>query len=160
MDLTRRQKYDKSEKYAGKKYSIRYDLSSLDLMCCYVISVNSNIKRSNLLNMKNLFDMIDMDIYINDSKKIERINFIKKGLEGRLVEGISNPELLIKYINGGIIENDVIKPDESILLGNNEIDLINKTISEALNYVEEAGQYPRTDLTHQIQIPTQNISSL
>ena len=135
MNLARRQKYDKSEKYSGKKYTIKYDLSSLDLMCCYVISVNSNIKRSNLLNMKNLFDMIDMSIYINDNKKIERINFIKKGLEGRLDQGISNPELLIKYINGGIIENDVATPDDSILLGNNEVEWINKTISEALNYI-------------------------
>ena len=137
MNLERRQKYSgqgRTISHTTKKFSITFDLAALNLFACYVISENSNIKRSHLINMRNLFDVMDLSLYKNDTERMERINFIKKGLEGRLVEGIDNPVVLIKYINGGIMENDVIDLDNFEPMNNNEIEWINQTVSSSLKY--------------------------
>lgn len=135
---------ERRKRYSGLGYNItsnqntldlNFDLKSLDLMCCYVISENRNIRRSHLINMRNLFAMINMDIYRNDQEKLKRINFINKGLEGKLSEGLRDPYVVIKYINGGIFENDIIDPNNLIYeLSNEELEWINKTVSESLKY--------------------------
>ncbi len=73
-------------------------------MCSYILSENKNIRRSHLLNMRNLFELLDINIYINDIEKMKRIDFIKRGLEGKIVHNLKDPIIIIKYINGGIIE--------------------------------------------------------
>ena len=137
MNLERRQKYSgqgRTISHTNKKFSIKYDLSALNLMCSFVISENANIKRSHLINMRNLFEIIDLSLYANDNQRMERINFIKKALEGRLLEGINNTALLIKYINGGIMENDIIDLENFTPMNNDEINWINQTISGSLKY--------------------------
>ena len=137
MNLERRQKYSgqgRTISHTNKKFSIKYDLSALNLMCSFVISENANIKRYHLINMRNLFEIIDLSLYANDNQRMERINFIKKALEGRLLEGINNTALLIKYINGGIMENDIIDLENFTPMNNDEINWINQTISGSLKY--------------------------
>ena len=115
-----------------KKLPINFDLSSLTLMCNYVISENRNIRRLQYVNLRNLIDMLDMEKYVNDPERYKRIIFIKKGLEARLERGISDPILLYKYINGGIIDDDIIDISSFSSLSNNEIDWINETVSSTI----------------------------
>ena len=102
-------------------------------MCSYVLSENKNIRKSHLINLRNLFEIINIDLYkmilIN-----ERVNFIKKGLEARLLKNINNPALIIKYINGGIIDDNVIDVYGITYLSNQELEWINQTVSESLAY--------------------------
>lgn len=116
----------------NKKLPINFDLSSLTLMCNYVISENRNIRRLQYVNLRNLIDMLDMEKYINDPERYKRIIFIQKGLEARLERGISDPILLYKYINGGIIDDDIIDISSFSSLSNNEIDWINETVSSTI----------------------------
>lgn len=116
----------------NKKLPINFDLSSLTLMCNYVISENRNIRRLQYVNLRNLIDMLDMEKYINDHERYKRIIFIQKGLEARLERGISDPILLYKYINGGIIDDDIIDISSFSSLSNNEIDWINETVSSTI----------------------------
>ena len=116
----------------NKKLPINFDLSSLTLMCNYVISENRNIRRLQYVNLRNLIDMLDMEKYINDPERYKRIIFIRKGLEARLERGISDPILLYKYINGGIIDDDIIDISSFSSLSNNEIDWINETVSSTI----------------------------
>ena len=123
-----------------KKLPINFDLSSLDLMCTYVLSSNRNIKRGHYVNLRNVMEMLDMSKYANDPDKLNRITFIKRGIEGKIVKGLSNPLAIIKYINGGIIDDDIIDLDKFQDLSNNEIEWINETISNTLssNFIYES----------------------
>lgn len=114
------------------KLPINFDLASLTLMCNYVVSENRNVKRIQYVNLRNLVEMLDMDKYMNDPERFTRIKFIKRGLEARLVKGLSDPLLIIKYINGGILEADLLDLNEFRTLSNTEIDWINETVSLSL----------------------------
>lgn len=122
--------YVKNDKI--KKLPINFDLASLSLMCNYVVSENRNIRKTQYINLRNLIDMLDMEKYINDQERYRRILFIKKGLEARLLRGLNDPVLIMKYCNGGIMDNDIIDPSEFRNLSNNEIDWVNETISQTL----------------------------
>lgn len=115
-----------------RKLPINFDLSALTLMCNYVVSENRNVRRLQYVNLRNLIDMLDMEKYVNDQERYKRIIFIQRGLEARLDRGISDPILLYKYINGGIIDDDIIDMSEFVSLSNNEIDWINETVSSTI----------------------------
>ena len=81
MNIERRQKYSnqgRTSVFTKKRLPINFDLSSLNLMCNYVITENRNIRRSQYINLRNLIDLLDMDKYINDQEKYKRVVFIKK----------------------------------------------------------------------------------
>ena len=137
MDITRREKYKNSGRttsFAKKTIDINFDLVSLDIMCSYVLSENRNIRRGQLINMRNLFDIIDMQLYINDVEKIKRIKFIKKALEGRILHNLKEPSLIFKYTNGGIIDDDMSQLKDFATMSGEELNWINNTVSSALKY--------------------------
>lgn len=122
--------YVRNEKL--KKLPINFDLASLSLMCNYIVSNNRNIRKMQFINLRNLISMLDMEKYINDQERYKRILFIKKGIEARLVRDLTDPIMIMKYCNGGIIDNDIIDPNEFRSLSNSEIDWVNETISQTL----------------------------
>lgn len=122
--------YVKNEKL--KKLPINFDLASLSLMCNYIVSDNRNIRKMQFINLRNLISMLDMEKYINDQERYKRVLFIKKGIEARLVRDLTDPIMIMKYCNGGIIDNDIIDPNEFRSLSNSEIDWVNETISQTL----------------------------
>lgn len=140
MNTERRTKYLNQGRTINKgnvHVNINFDVNTLVLMCSYVLADNRNIRRSQLLNMRNLFEMIDLNIYKSDPIRMKYIEFIKKGLKAKLEENLRNPSLIIKYINGGIVEDneeDIISIEEFSTLTTAELDYISKTISESLKY--------------------------
>lgn len=135
---TRKRKYGQGKTYVKykKKLPIVLDLSSLNLMCQYVLSENRNIKRSAYINLRNLIELLDMEKYISDQDKYRRIIFIKKAIEAKLEKGLQNPEAIVKYVNGGFIDKDIIEiVDINNFTGmsNSEIDWINETVSNTLS---------------------------
>lgn len=137
MNIERRTKYSgrgRSISKTDKKVDINFDLNALNLMCSYILSENRNIRRSHLINMRNLFDILDVSLYQNDIEKMKRFNFIKKGLEARILHNLKDPYIVVKYINGGIIDDDVIDLKNFTSMSNDELIWINQTISEALKY--------------------------
>ena len=116
-----------------RRLPISFDVASLDLMCQYVISSNRNIKRGSFINLRNLIELLDMEKYISDQSKYRRVLFIKKGLEGRLEKGLNNPIAIIKYANGGFLDDNIIDIDSYVELSNKEIDWINETVSNTLS---------------------------
>jgi len=134
MNLERRQKYAGSRTVTNSdtQIDINFSIDTLSVFCSYVLSENKNIRKSHLINLRNLFDIINVDLYKNDIEKMKRLNFIKKGLEGKLLKNLNNPALIVKYINGGIIDDDVIDVYGFAYISNQELDWINQTVSEAL----------------------------
>ena len=137
MNIERRMKYKGQGKTVNKtnsKIDIVFDLNTLNLMCSYIISDNKNIKRGALVNLRNLMSMLDLSAYQNDTEKIKMINFINKGLEARLIKNLNNSMVIMKYINGGIIDGDYIDRNSLKILSNEELQWINETVSNSLKY--------------------------
>lgn len=94
-------KYEKTEKSSRykKERELNQKLSYviLDMICSYLVSSNRNIKMKGYKNIKELFDIIDINDYRNDSD-IERIDFIKFALDARIVYGIVDNKKVWDYI--------------------------------------------------------------
>ena len=140
MNIERRTKYMGHQKHINKgnvKANINFDVNTLTLMCNYIITDNRNIRRGHLINMRNLFEIMDMSKYQSDPTRLKCIKFIKKGLEAKLELGLKNPHLVLKHINGGIVEDNqeaIAHLDDFAMMNTRELDYISKTISEALKY--------------------------
>lgn len=139
MNYERRQKYSnnngaKNNVKNNVKLAIGFDLVALDLMCSYIVTENRNVRRSHLINMRNLIDILDLALYENDIEKMKRINFIKRGLDARLIEGLKQISMIMKHINGGIMDNSIINADTFKPMNNEELEWIGKTVSETLKY--------------------------
>ena len=127
----------------NKKIPLNFDLASLDLLCNFVISENRNIRRLQYINLRNLIYMLDMEKYVSDQERYKRILFIKKGLEARLDRNLQDQIMILKYINGGILDDDIIDVSTFKDMSNAEIDWINETVSNAIKY---AFIYERQDM--------------
>ena len=129
----RRQKYINNSAVKNKnlKIDVKFDITELDLMCSYILSDNRLINRGNIINMRNLLDIIDMNNYVNDQERLSRFDFIRKGIEARLVYNLTNSNMILNHICGGFgcKSNNSFKQ-----LDNSEIEWINSTISETLKY--------------------------
>ena len=82
--------------------------------------------------MNNFISNLDMSTYENDTEKLDMINFIKKGIEARLVHNLTKKDLIIMHITGGILTSEIKNNIEEI--NNDEILWVNKIIADALNY--------------------------
>lgn len=139
MDIVnRKMKYMKNVQQE-ELYDINFDLSTLENMSAFVISDNKNIRKSNLINMKNLFESINTKIYDVDPIRKKYVNFIKKGLHAKLIENLNDPSIIEKYVNGGIINDnkdsdDMVKISELKVLNNAEINYVNEQVSGALKH--------------------------
>ena len=160
---SRRKKYGQGRTYTrAKKLSIVFDLASLNLMCQYVLSENRNIKRGAYINLRNLIDILDIEKYISDQDKYRRIIFIKKAIEAKLDKGLSNPEAIVKYVNGGFLDDDIIDINTFVGMSNQEIDWVNETVSNTLSLTFLYEEAPRGIdlLTQFMSADSSNISKL
>lgn len=136
--------FERRKKYSGHKHSvlknnvnkikINFDLDTFNTLCAYVISENRNIRRGALINLRNLFEVMDFNLYNNDPEKMKRITFIRKGLEARISKRLNSTILIINYINGGIIGDNLLDIRNLTLLSNDELEWINETVDGALKY--------------------------
>lgn len=85
-----------------------FDIVTLDMYCRYIISSNQNIRISGLNLVKELFSRVNPKDYGNDIERINRIEFIKRGLEARLEKQLTDKNLIIQYINGGPIDKPLL----------------------------------------------------
>lgn len=104
MDIKRRASTRISSKNKDDKIKPLFDIVTLDYYCRYIISSNQNIRVSGLNLVKELFEKVDPSFYGNDLERTTRIEFIKRGLEARLVKKLTDRDLIIKYINGGVLD--------------------------------------------------------
>ena len=107
MNINRRIN-SKSMKQVSESIKPLLDIQTLDLYCRYVISSNKNIRINSLSLIRDLFNRIDISTYGNDIERIKRIEFVKRGLEARLVKKLTEKDLIIKYINGGIADEPLL----------------------------------------------------
>jgi len=127
----RRQRYQPNSpiKNQNFKIDVNFDITELDLMCSYILSENRNIRRGNVINLRNLFLTIDMNVYNNDQERLARIDFINKGIEARLKYNLTNRKMILRQITGGLGINVL---DDFSELDNNEVNWVNQSVSQIL----------------------------
>lgn len=138
MVIDRRKRKDYMGKVNGthsiskmdNKISYNFDIDTLSLFFSYVLSENKNIKRGHLVNLRNLFAVMDMEVYAADPERKKIIEMINRGLEARLARNLANRKMVLMYIKGGALEENEI--DNYFELSNSELEYINETISGAL----------------------------
>lgn len=133
MDYERHYKYIKQnneQEYSNKSL----DNHTLDIICKFVLSDNSMIKRCHLVNLNNLINIINPKTYNNDPEKDKRVSFIKKGLEGRLNFNLSDPYKILMYIYGTLTDNGIVNIDEFKGLSNDDVKWLNSMVSDTLKY--------------------------
>ena len=99
-----------------------FDIKTLEFYCRYVISMNQNIRISNLNLIRDLFDRVDENQYGNDIDRITRIRFIKRGLDARISKKLTNKDMIIQYINGGIGDKPLLDASTLEEISDEEID--------------------------------------
>ena len=109
---------------------VSLDNHSLDILCNMVLSRNKNVRRTQLMNIVKLLDLIDPAKYNNDPEKVEKYKFIRKGIEARLGLNIDDPYLVMQHINGGVISNDIVDIDHYNEIQTSEVDFMNNMVSE------------------------------
>lgn len=137
MNLERRMKYSgqgSSVVKANKQLNINLDIHTLEIMCKCLVTDSNHIRRGQLINLRNLIYLVNPDNYINDPEKNKRIDFIKKGLEGRLNYNLTDPFMILSHINGGILDTDIVNLDSFTGLTSAEINWMNNMVSEALKF--------------------------
>lgn len=140
MIITRRSKYSGHGRTAvtnnklKNSLNINLDISFLRSILNLVTSQNSNIRRMQLINIRNLFQILDRSQYLSDIEKTRIINYIEKGIDCRLNMNLTNKAMIIQYINNGLLPEDQLDPNTITELSNSEITFIDSYISEALKY--------------------------
>lgn len=123
--------------YSG--LTLDLDINALNILCSFVISENA--KKPNLANLRELIEKTDIEKTAGqDPNKLNKLKFIKKGLEARLIKKYDYKAIVLSYINGGI-GNDTILPESNLRdLNDNEINWITSFVSEKLkNFALEKG---------------------
>ena len=101
MEENRRERYSTRNNVVKNKnlcIDVNFDITALDLMCSFITSSNKNIRRSNILNLRNLFEIMNMNNYTNDIERLNRIDFIKKGISARLDNNLSDRDSYLWWI--------------------------------------------------------------
>ena len=112
---------------------LHLDNKILDLMCKMITTDSQYIKRGSLINLQKFIDSVDPKEY-EDAEKKKLVSFIRKGLEARLMFNINNPELIIRHINGGILDDGIVDINSFIGLDAARINWLNEMISTVLKY--------------------------
>ena len=144
-----------------------FDIKTLDFYCRYIVSANQNIRVSGLNLVKELFNRVDPASYGNDIERVKRIEFIKRGLDARLVKKLNNRDMIIQYINGGIMDEPLLDTNSMEEISDEVLAYLNEQAGElAKSYfvdgtyekifqlatdLKNANYTRRSDVVHQIQ---------
>lgn len=130
MNIQRQIKNNKTMKPDNEVIKPLLDITTLDFYCRYIISSNKNIRISWLNIIKELFDRIDISSYGNDIDRINRIKFVKRGLEARLSKKLTDKALIIKYINGGLLNDTLLDTDSMEEISDETLLYLNEQANE------------------------------
>ena len=119
---------------SGKLLDLNLDVRTLDIMCKCLVTNNQAIRRGQLINLRNLIYMLNPEHFVNDYEKTKRIRFIKRAIDARLNENLSDPYMILSYVYGGILDDGVVNLDEFKGLTGAEINWVNNMVSEALKF--------------------------
>ncbi len=129
----------KKHKNGIEKFPLKFDITMLNAIIGYSYKNTSQLNRKCLLNLRNLFDRIDEEIYTGNPKMEARFNFIKKTLEARVVNKFDNMDMVLNYCRPDVEDEYVDEIIDSIgdytKLNYDEIKFITKAVEDRLKFM-------------------------
>lgn len=111
---------------------MQISVSTLDIFCRYVLANPSFVKVSHIANLNILIQSLDPSTYSTDPDKVNRIRFIKLGIEARLKYNLSDRQLIMSHIISGFkTDPDFIDYRE---LSKDEISWCNNFVEQSIKY--------------------------
>lgn len=126
--------YSKQQREQEKFIQLDLNVYMLNIMCKMVVSENRRIRRTQLNHLNTFINLIDPAKYNNDKDKMERVSFIKKGIEARIQFNLTNKFMILNHINGGILDNSIIDLDNYDDITSSELEWLNNMISETIRH--------------------------
>lgn len=128
----RKEKYMKKPKVESIKFN--FDLTTMNLFCCYVLSENMSVHRSSISMLRELFNKFDEGIFENNQDCIIRYKFCKQVLETKLNKKLTARELVIRDVYG-LLDNQFsqLDPNNFREISNEEVNWVEDTISNCMN---------------------------
>ena len=131
------QKYGKTEKKVKSSQDVRrltqkLTYVMLDLICSYIVSSNRNIKMRGYKNIKELMDIINLEDYKSDAD-IERIDFIRFGLDARIVYGLMDTNKVWDYIKSKDIVHSGHYNINFQEMSNKDVEYVNTMVTSLLD---------------------------
>lgn len=127
-------KESRSTNSKKKPVVLNLDLSTLDILCRYILQSHAFVKIEHLVNLRNLLISIDPKTYENDQEKLKRYNFLFRGLEARIEEKLNDQDIVLNYINGGLTYKLDFIDYNRLNLSKQEVDHIHKLVAETLKF--------------------------
>ena len=126
-------KHNRSRK-PKNQYKINLDLNTYNILCRYILQDSRVLRMEHLVNLKKLLDIIDRSTYENNPDIIKRVDFLYKALEARLGYNLTDIDLILTHINGGINFKVDFLDYDNILMDKANVSYCHKIIEETLKY--------------------------
>ena len=91
-----------NQKRNNDTIKLNLDLRTFDILCRYILQPKNVVRMDHVVNLRNLLLKIEPSTYENDPEKVKRMSFLFKAVEGRLENNITDRDMLIVFINGGL----------------------------------------------------------
>ena len=117
-----------------KEAKINIDLPTLNILTRYILQNPRLLRMEHLVNVRRLLNLLDYSMYENDPEKMKRINFLRKAVEARLDFGLTDMELILNHINGGIDFKVDFLDYNNLVLDKNNIQYCHRIVEELLKY--------------------------
>lgn len=123
------------EKLQKKRITQKLSYIILDLICSYLVSNNKSIRTKGYNNIKELISILDPNDY-KENADLERLDFIKFGLDARLKFGLIRGEQVKDYImsNDNRTQHNINIEE----LSNKDVKYVNDTVTNLLDGAEFA----------------------
>lgn len=140
-------KFKTNEDEGLQKLPFQFNITMLNSFIGYLFKQSRQITRKSMTNMKRIFDIIDERPFENNAKMAARVQFIRRALQARLVNGMENEDIMINFCR-----SDNSDPDNEEIIASierykkinyEEIKFINNAIQDRLKYAYMLRYAPR-----------------
>ena len=124
----------------GRRYSsksthrITLELNTYNILCRYILQDPRLIRMEHLVNLRKLLDIIDRSTYENNPDIIKRVDFLYKALEARLNYNLTDLDLILTHINGGINFKVDFLDYDNISMDRSNINYCHRIVEDTLKY--------------------------
>ena len=127
-------KIGRKNKYNTEMAKITLDLTTLNVFCRYILQDPRVIRMEHLVNMRRLLSIVDRSTYENDPEKVKRFNFIYKVLEARLEMNLTDMDLILLHVNGGINFKVDFLDYNNLAMDKSNVQYCHKMVEDLLKY--------------------------
>lgn len=115
--------------------NIQLDLATLNVLCKFVLSDSTYVRRYDLAQLRRFIRLIDKSMMHTYSEEVkDRLIFIRLALSAKLDQRLTNKDAIIGYISSKFPKDiDFIDPNVD-MIGREDINWVNNIVSETLKY--------------------------